>query len=479
MNEQSGKLRKMNMKKTTMQIITAVIVALTGLGSANAVEQTTHEKITHSRAIEAVVWAMPLLNFNQYRKGCEEIGVQLNDIGYYSKIQDWRFQTATPNNTTPMINFFWNIKEGPIVVELPPASKNVKIFGTLMDSWQRPIDDVGAKGRDQGRGGKYLLVPAGYDGPGLENAYTYEQRTHYGFAVLRPIIPDASQKSIDEAVAMAKKIKVYPLSQSKNPPKNNYVDMYGPVMEGTPILDESIYENLHEIIQEEVIDEKNFAMMGLLNRIGIQKGKPFTPDAKMKAVYAAAAPEALEYMIYLYHRVLNPWMYEGKKWSKLVPPGAIETDFSYEFLNYNDYMARGALYYAIVTSVKNYGTATFYMDLAETADGVWLDGGDNYKLVVPADVPVSDFWAVTAYDLESASYIRNMPKSSVDSNQKKLKRNKDGSVNIFFGTKAPKGQEANWIPTNKDRRFFLLFRCYGPQPGLFDGSFELNNIEKM
>jgi hypothetical protein len=199
----------------------------------------------------------------------------------------------------------------------------------------------------------------------------------------------------------------------------------------------------------------------------------------MKAVYAAAAPEALEYMIYLYHRVLNPWMYEGKKWSKLVPPGAIETDFSYEFLNYYDYMARGALYYAVVTSVKNYGTATFYMDLAETADGVWLDGANNYKLVVPANVPVSDFWAVTAYDLESASYIRNMPKSSVDSNQKALKKNKDGSINVFFGPKAPKGQEANWIPTNKKRRFFLLFRCYGPQPGLFDGSFELNDIELL
>jgi hypothetical protein len=145
--------------------------------------------------------------------------------------------------------------------------------------------------------------------------------------------------------------------------------------------------------------------------------------------------------------------------------------------NYFDYSARGSVYYAIVTSVKNYGTATFYMDLAETADGVWLDGGKNYKLVVPANVPVSDFWAVTAYDLETASYIRDVSKGSVDSTQKDVKKNKDGSVDIYFGSTAPKGKEANWIPTDKDRRFFLLFRCYGPQPGLFDGSFELNNIE--
>jgi len=460
-----------------MKRIILVLTLILSIPHTMATEQTTHEKILHSRSIEALVWAMPLLNFNQYRKGNEAIGVKLNHIGYYGKMQDWKFQTATPNNTTPMVNFFWNLKDGPIVIEIPKATKNVKIFGTLMDSWQRPIDDVGAKGRDQGRGGKYLLVPAGYDGPMLANAYTYEQRTNYGFAILRSIIPDASQATIDAAAALAKQIKIYPLSQADKPPKNKYVDMYGKLMEGTPVLDESIYAELNEIIQEEVVEEQNMVMMGMLNSIGIQKGKAFKPDAKMKAVYAVAAPEALDYMIDQYHKALNPWMYEGTKWSKLVPPGAIETDFSYEFINYFDYMARGPAYYAIISSVKNYGTATFYMDLAETPDNKWLDGGGNYKLVVPASVPVADFWAVTAYDLISASYIRDMPKSSVDSTQKALKKNKDGSVDIYFGPKAPKGHEANWIPTNKDRRFFLLFRCYGPQPGLFDGSFKLNNIE--
>ena len=431
------------------------------------------------RSVDAVVWAMPLLNFNQYRKGHEAIGVKQNDIAYYSKIQDWRFQTATPNNTTPMINFFWNIEDGPVVIEIPPATENVKIFGTLMDAWQRPIDDVGALGRDKGRGGRYLVVPAGYDGPLLPNAYTYEQRTNNGFGVLRPILPDASPENLKKAVALAKKIKIYPLSHAHKPPKNNYVDLYGKMMEGTPVLDETIYGELNEIIQVEVVEEQNLAMMGLLNKIGIQKGKPFKPDAKAKAVYASAAPEALQYMLEQYHRYLNPWMYEGKKWSRLVPPGAIETDFSYEFSNYYDYHARGSLYYAIITSVKNYGTATFYMDLAETADGAWLDGGKNYKLVVPANVPVSDFWAVTAYDLESASYIRDMPKSSIDSSQKAVEKNIDGSIDIYFGPTAPKGNEANWIPTNKDRRFFLLFRCYGPQKGLFDGSFVLNDIELL
>ena len=181
-------------------------------------------------------------------------------------------------------------------------------------------------------------------------------------------------------------------------------------------------------------------------------------------------------MLEQYHQHLNPWMYEGKKWSLLIPPGVVETDFSYEFPNYFDYHARGAVYYAIISSVKNYGSATFYLDNAETADGEWLDGSKNYQLVVPPDVPVDDFWAVTIYDLETASYIRDMPKSSIDSSQK-LKKNEDGSINVYFGPKAPEGKESNWLPTAEENRFFLIFRFYGPQKGVFDGSFELNDVE--
>jgi hypothetical protein len=107
---------------------------------------------------------------------------------------------------------------------------------------------------------------------------------------------------------------------------------------------------------------------------------------------------------------------------------------------------------------------------------VWLDGGKNYKLNVPPNVPVDDFWAVTVYDLETASYLRDQVKSSVDSNMD-MAKNEDGSVDVYFGPKAPEGQEANWIPTTPDRRFFMLFRFYGPQKAAKDGSWQLDDIE--
>ncbi len=438
------------------------------------------DRMTYHRAIDAAVWAMPLMNFKFYRDALADAGVGPGDVGYYSKLQDWRLQTATPNNTTPYIFAYWNLENGPIVLEIPPSGDGIAIFGTIMDAWQRPLDDVGALGRDRGRGAKYLMVPPNYDGPLLPNAVVYELETYHGWTALRPIMAGGpTPENLANATTFTKKIRIYPLSEAKNPSKMKFVDLYGKLLEMTPKIDGSIYREIHEMIQEEVVLDRDLSMMGMLARLGIKKGEPFKPDAKLQAMFDKAGPEALQLMIEQYHKVLNPWFYEGKKWSVLVPPGAAETELTYEFPSFYDYHARGALYYAVISSVKNYGSATFYLDLAETPDGEWLDGSKNYKLVMPANVPVRDFWAITTYDLETASYIRNVEPSSIDSNMKEVKKNADGSVDIYFGPKPPKGMESNWLPTDPNRRFFLLARFYGPEPGLFDKSFELNDIELL
>jgi hypothetical protein len=80
-------------------------------------------------------------------------------------------------------------------------------------------------------------------------------------------------------------------------------------------------------------------------------------------------------------------------------------------------------------------------------------------------------------DRETAFDVREVSKGSVDSSQPDLVKNADDSVDVYLGPTAPSGKEANWIPTAEGRRFFLLFRFYGPEPGVFDGSFELNDIE--
>jgi hypothetical protein len=467
-----------------LSVLTAVTIAMSN--SALAAEKfelhgaSTHERMTYHRAIDAALWAMPLMNFKFYRDALASVGVGPNDIGYYGQLQDWRFQTATPNNTTPYIMNYWSIDNGPVVVEIPASVEGIGIFGTIMDAWQRPLDDVGAKGRDGGRGARYLLVPPGYNGPLLANALVYTQETNFGFSVLRPVMAGgATKENLAKATALTKQIKIYPLSKADSPPASKYVDLYGKLLEMTPKMDQEIFKHIHEMVGEEVVLDRDMAMMGLLARIGIKRGETFNPNATEQAMFDQAAREALEYMIEQYHRELNPFVFEGKKWSALVPNGSRETEWSYEYPSYYDYHARGALYYAIITSVKNYGSATYYLDIAETPDGEWLDGSRNYKLTMPAGVPVRDFWAITTYDLETASYLRNIEKSSIDSTMEKVKKNDDGSVTIYFGPTPEKGKEDNWLGTDPERRFFLLGRFYGPEPALLDGSFVLNDIEPV
>jgi len=471
-----------------MKMIPAIMLMALSAISANDVKAEEfdlqkaglNDRMTYHRAIDAAVWAMPLMNFKFYRDALAESGVGPGDVGYFSKLQDWRFQTATPNNTTPYIMTYWNFADGPVVVEMPPSVEGIGIFGTIMDAWQRPLEDVGAKGRDRGQGAKYLLVPPNYNGKLLPNALVYEQATYHGWVVLRPIMAGgATPENLAKATALTKQLKVYPLTKSKSPPKMNFVDLYGKALEMTPKLDGNIYHEIHAMIQDEVVLDRDLSMMGLLARIGIKKGDPFKPDGKLQAIFDQSGPEALRYMIDQYHRVLNPFIYEGKKWSALVPNGSRETDWSYEFPSYYDYHARGSVFYAIITSVKNYGSATYYLDIAETADGELLEERKNYKLVMPAEVPVRDFWAITTYDLETASYLRNIDKSSIDSTMKEVEKNADGSVDIYFGPSAPEGKESNWLPTDPKRRFFLLGRFYGPEPALLDASFKLNNIEMV
>lgn len=139
-----------------------------------------------------------------------------------------------------------------------------------MDAWQRPMDDVGASGRDKGRGAKYLIVPENYQGPLLANAYVYGQRTSNGFAILRPIIESASPENLQKAVDFTKQIKIYPLSKADTPARTKYIDLTGELLEMTPGYDGTIYSEIHDLLQEEPVEVRNLTMMGMLLHLGIE-----------------------------------------------------------------------------------------------------------------------------------------------------------------------------------------------------------------
>ena len=110
--------------------------------------------------------------------------------------------------------------------------------------------------------------------------------------------------------------------------------------------------------------------------------------------------------------------------------------------------------------------------------GRYLDGGKNYKLHVDANPPVKNFWAVTAYDPTTRSLLEpgDYKNKSVGSREKPV-ANADGSVDVYFGAKPPKGMEKNWVPSNPDKGFFLVFRFYGPLEGYITKTWVLNDLK--
>jgi hypothetical protein len=141
--------------------------------------------------------------------------------------------------------------------------------------------------------------------------------------------------------------------------------------------------------------------------------------------------------------------------------------------------ARALTYSIGYIGIKRLGTAQTYLISSKDKDGAALDGDKTYRLHVPPNVPVELYWSVTAYDRQTHALIKNMPRASRASNAAEVQKNADGSTDIYFGPKAPNGKDSNWVPTDPQRGFELLFRLYGPQKELFKKKWVLPDVEKV
>ena len=221
-------------------------------------------------------------------------------------------------------------------------------------------------------------------------------------------------------------------------------------------------------------------MIGMLKSIGIEQGKPFTPDAKAQEILTAAAREAHAWLDVEYEAAFSPPFNEGSHWAVPASPEVVE-GMSTDFAKPDSYPidGRGVLYSMAYFSAKHLGAGQFYLMTIKDKEGQPFDGGRTYRLVVPANPPVKLYWSATAYDRATHALIRNLPRSSRSSQSPELQKNPDGSVDVYFGPKATAGKESNWVPTNGTGKFEVMFRLYGPEKPLFDKTWKLPDIERV
>ncbi len=452
---------------------------------ASTAAQKSSEDLTlrtiERRAIEAVNWGMAAVNYDlMLQEMLNKTPGKVNQVVYWSRPLDWRNQTLTPNPDAIYLMAFFNTKDaGPIVLEVPAAGEDGSLNANICDIWQMPLEDAGPSGADAGKGGKYLILSPGYTSPVPEGYIVLRPATFGSFALLRSNLKSHSAADIARSVAYGRTIKVYPLSQAANPQATVFIDAADVVFDSTIRYDASFFTSLDRIVQAEPWLPRDRAMIDVLRSLGIEKGKPFNPEAKTKAALEAGIREARAWLEARYDAGF-PAFYAGGRWMFPANPEmmeAVKVDFNDPERYPVD--ARGLTYSYAYIGLKRLGAGQFYLISIKDKDGNALEGGKTYRLTVPANAPVEQYWSVTAYDRETHALIRNMPRASRSSQIAEMQKNADGSVDVYFGPVAPKGRENNWVPTDPKRGFELMLRAYAPTKAFFEKKWVLPDVERV
>jgi len=442
-----------------------------GFPSKDAVTKL-YDELDFQRACQAYIWALPIVGFAEWQaSAAKNLGAGSLDYVLYNSYRD-KLGVLTPNGSTPYIIGFPNLAEtGPLVVEVPAGPSG----GGVLDFWQRPITDTGFAGPDKGEGAKYLILPPGSPDIQAEGYRVFRSPTVNIFVGTRALDPDPAK-----AAAWIKQLRLYPYAKRDNPPATRIPSPEGREWSQVPPRGLAYWERLADIINREPVIERDRFFMAMLAPLGIEKGKPFKPDARQKKLLEEATfvGESMAMAISFDKRIEGSRYRPDANWQYVIMfHPSQEAEFYSQLDERTDYF-----YEAVTTTMgmvsKTPGVGQAYLGSYElAADGSRFDGGKNYRLRVPPNAPAKQFWSVTLYDVDTRSFIVTKEGIPDRSSRMDLRKNADGSVDIYMGPTAPQGFESNWIPTAPGRGWFTLFRLYAPTEAYFDKSWALPSIE--
>ncbi|MEN2398338.1 DUF1254 domain-containing protein [Flavobacterium sp. MC2016-06] len=433
------------------------------------------DEMDFQQATQCYLWGLPIVAFAEWQQDhYNKFNATSNDLVFYNTYND-RLGILTANATTPYIMSFIDLaKNGPTVIEMPAGHT----AGGLGDFWQREQAVIGEMGPDKGKGGKYILVPPtmkDFKPAGYFIVPCNTMNMFFGFRVLDPD-PKATE-------TLVKQVKIYPYDKRANPVPTKIVSppagkkWYAVQPKGI-----AYWERLNAILQEEPVDDRDRFFMAWLKNLGIEKGKSFNPDERQKKILIAAAEKGEQMAIAnsFCKRFKDVKHWPDKKWDYVM----IIKDPSQHADNYDEFFERTSYFYEAVTYSKamisktpNVGQA--YLGSYFDNTGNWLDGAKNYTLNVPANPPAVNFWSITVYDAATRCLIDNAQQNADLSSRKDLIKNTDGSVDLYFGPKAPQGKEKNWVQTLPGKHWFTYMRFYGPTTAYFDKSWKMDDIKEV
>jgi hypothetical protein len=434
------------------------------------------DEMDYQRACQAYMWSHPIVSMTTWRirQGAAHGVKGPTDFVVLNSLREKR-GIVTGNLSTPYILQFTSLKEGPLVVAYPAGMT----AGGFIDLWQRPVADAGLTGPDGGKGGTYIVVgpeddPKAYEKPGTFVIQSATNTILFGVRILDP----------DPAYSLRFK------SDLK-------MGRHGAALVTCPFIEDrdvewsataprglEYWQVLSEAIQDEPVRAVDKAWMAMLLPLGIEKGKPFRPDTRQQAILlkGAAMGELMARNLQVNPRFAEPY-WKNTSWYK-----SFDFTIPQETEHRVELDERTTWFYEAVTSSEGMvnpvaGKGQVYMTTKRDAAGTLLRADKTYRLRVPKDVPVGQFWSLTLYSENSRRPYDNggtdIRSVNLGSTTKGLKINADGSVDLFIGAKAPAGFESNFMQTVGEDGWFVYFRLYAPLQAFFDKSFSLADFERV
>jgi hypothetical protein len=483
-----------------------------GMPSKDTVDKV-YDNLDFTHAFEAFVNTYQGVNMAAGRKGFLDIGVKDNEILIFSDLMDAKSLFLTTNADTVYFLGWIDLSKGPIVLETPP-----KALGTIDDMWWRWVIDFGLPGPDRGEGGKYLILPPGYNGPLPEGGFNIARsRTSRVLLLGRSFMENNDPKPAVELIK--KTTRIYPyeagglgtsiaefltgkakLGRVAPPPPTVFHEGSGKVMNTIPPSDFSYYEMLNEVVQQEPATALDPELMGPLAAIGIIKGKPFNPDARMKKILtdAGALANATSRTLFMAPRDPAWYYYPGSGWQNMlfsagyefetpIPEITREGAKPFPPTGYRQLDARTSFFYGVTgitpaMAMRVTGIGSTYLWTMVDADKNYFDGAKTYKVTLPKDIPQANFWSLTLYD--------NMTRSMLDTPQRypragsqsypspAAEADADGSTTVYFSPTQPAGvKRGNWIQTMPGKGFFPMLRLYSPLEPFFAKTWRPSEVE--
>jgi hypothetical protein len=433
-----------------------------------------YDEMDYQRAVLAHQISDNLVSFYSMHVGPQEAiaGAQMGDLVVWENFLDPKGIVLTGNDTTVYGMAYLDLENnGPMVVEVPPSP----FLGSVLDLWQVPLAGIDANGA------KFVVVAEDYEGDvDIPDGFT-ELRSRTSLAVFfaRGLVVDGDVEGAADTVFNS---KIYPLSEIDSPPKTRIQRATGVTMDTISPIEPMVYWTRVAKVLEYVkpdLDQDASLMISLLKPLGIEQGKAFNPDERQQKILADAAhfgwvmAQAISYA----PRMEGITYYPGTQWEWV-----LELDPSLREAFWRDLEARTNYYFAAsmaqpAMKTKAIGKGSQYVRAARDANGEWLDGGNTYRLNVPANPPAELFWSITLHDFETRSQVQTDTLNAALSSYDDLRYNDDGSVDLYFGQTAPDGFENNWVKTIPGRGWWVWFRFYSPSEAFFDKSWTLPDFE--